>query len=253
MLVGYMRVSSADDRQTVDLQRDALVAAGVDPRNLHTDKASGARDDRPGRAQHQSDRRMTGQGEATAKAIALRWIEAAVAGDTATVRSLLSPDCAVFVAGDMPFCGWMDVDAFFAQTAILSLATPITIEIGAMLAEDDRVWFEAQSYADLVGGAQYRNHYVFLLRVRDGVIVEYKEFADTLHIFRSIDDPRTRGPAITRQSFVGDVQKTLVGPAVSGDARPPDSSGARGPVAGQPRVDPRNSGLRSRRSLDSGT
>ena len=48
MLVGYMRVSSADDRQTVDLQRDALVAAGVDPRNLHTDKASGARDDRPG-------------------------------------------------------------------------------------------------------------------------------------------------------------------------------------------------------------
>src|SRR3546814_13288457 len=44
MLVGYMRVSSADDRQTVDLQRDALVAAGVDPRNLHTDKASGARD-----------------------------------------------------------------------------------------------------------------------------------------------------------------------------------------------------------------
>ena len=48
MLGGYMRVSSADDRQTVDLQRDALVAAGVDPRNLHTDKASGARDDRPG-------------------------------------------------------------------------------------------------------------------------------------------------------------------------------------------------------------
>jgi DNA invertase Pin-like site-specific DNA recombinase len=48
MLVGYMRVSSADDRQTVDLQRDALVAAGVDHRHLHADKASGARDDRPG-------------------------------------------------------------------------------------------------------------------------------------------------------------------------------------------------------------
>lgn len=30
MLVGYMRVSSAHDRQTVDLQRDALVAAGVE-------------------------------------------------------------------------------------------------------------------------------------------------------------------------------------------------------------------------------
>ena len=48
MLVGYMRVSSADDRQSVDLQRDALAAAGVDARHLHQDKASGARDDRPG-------------------------------------------------------------------------------------------------------------------------------------------------------------------------------------------------------------
>lgn len=48
MLVGYMRVSSVDDRQSVDLQRDALVAAGVDDRHLHSDKASGARDDRPG-------------------------------------------------------------------------------------------------------------------------------------------------------------------------------------------------------------
>lgn len=29
MLLAYMRVSSADDRQSVDLHRDALVAAGV--------------------------------------------------------------------------------------------------------------------------------------------------------------------------------------------------------------------------------
>ena len=48
MLVGYMRVSSTDDRQSVSLQRDALVASGVDERHLHQDKASGARDDRPG-------------------------------------------------------------------------------------------------------------------------------------------------------------------------------------------------------------
>ncbi|MFK4824526.1 recombinase family protein [Paenochrobactrum sp. BZR 588] len=48
MLVGYMRVSSTDDRQSVDLQRDALIAVGVDERHLHHDKASGAKDDRPG-------------------------------------------------------------------------------------------------------------------------------------------------------------------------------------------------------------
>jgi DNA invertase Pin-like site-specific DNA recombinase len=48
MLVGYMRVSSGNDRQTTDLQRDALLTAGVDPRHLFEDKASGARDNRPG-------------------------------------------------------------------------------------------------------------------------------------------------------------------------------------------------------------
>jgi len=48
MLVGYMRVSSDTDRQTTDLQRDALLAAGVDSRHLFEDHASGTRDDRPG-------------------------------------------------------------------------------------------------------------------------------------------------------------------------------------------------------------
>lgn len=48
MLVGYMRVSSDNDRQTTDLQRDALISAGVDSRHLFEDKASGARDKRPG-------------------------------------------------------------------------------------------------------------------------------------------------------------------------------------------------------------
>ncbi len=48
MLVGYMRVSSDNDRQSTALQRDALLAAGVDARHLFEDRASGATDDRPG-------------------------------------------------------------------------------------------------------------------------------------------------------------------------------------------------------------
>jgi DNA invertase Pin-like site-specific DNA recombinase len=50
MLIGYMRVSSESDRQTTALQRDALLAAGVDGRHLFEDHASGATDDRPGLA-----------------------------------------------------------------------------------------------------------------------------------------------------------------------------------------------------------
>jgi DNA invertase Pin-like site-specific DNA recombinase len=51
MLVGYMRISSDNDRQSTDLQRDALLAAGVDPRHLFEDHASGAKDDRVGLTQ----------------------------------------------------------------------------------------------------------------------------------------------------------------------------------------------------------
>ena len=47
MLVGYMRVSKADGSQSTDLQRDALLVAGVEPGNLYKDQASGMKDDRP--------------------------------------------------------------------------------------------------------------------------------------------------------------------------------------------------------------
>jgi DNA invertase Pin-like site-specific DNA recombinase len=48
MLIGYARVSKADGSQSLDLQRDALAAAGVAPERVYEDRASGARDDRPG-------------------------------------------------------------------------------------------------------------------------------------------------------------------------------------------------------------
>jgi DNA invertase Pin-like site-specific DNA recombinase len=50
VLVGYVRVSKADGSQTTDLQRDALLAAGVDATRFYDDHASGRRDDRPGLA-----------------------------------------------------------------------------------------------------------------------------------------------------------------------------------------------------------
>jgi hypothetical protein len=45
MLIGYTRVSTDGDRQVLDLQRDALLAAGVDERHLFEDRASGSRDE----------------------------------------------------------------------------------------------------------------------------------------------------------------------------------------------------------------
>jgi DNA invertase Pin-like site-specific DNA recombinase len=48
MLIGYMGVSTDTDRQSTDLQKDALLKAGVDERHLFVDCASGAKDERAG-------------------------------------------------------------------------------------------------------------------------------------------------------------------------------------------------------------
>jgi ketosteroid isomerase-like protein len=54
----------------------------------------------------------------------------------------------------------------------------------SVLAEGDRVMFEAEG--DLrspINDRSYRNLYCIVLRVRDGKIVLYKEYQDTLHIY----------------------------------------------------------------------
>ncbi|GHT94899.1 TniR protein [Alphaproteobacteria bacterium] len=48
MLIGYMRVSKSDGSQNLDLQRDALLAAGVHEDRIYQDEASGKKEDRPG-------------------------------------------------------------------------------------------------------------------------------------------------------------------------------------------------------------
>jgi DNA invertase Pin-like site-specific DNA recombinase len=50
MLLGHARVSKADGSQALTPQKDALLAAGVEPGHLYEDRASGKRDDRPGLA-----------------------------------------------------------------------------------------------------------------------------------------------------------------------------------------------------------
>ena len=46
MLIGYARVST--NEQNLDLQRDALLKAGVSPKHLYTDKITGTKQERPG-------------------------------------------------------------------------------------------------------------------------------------------------------------------------------------------------------------
>lgn len=48
MILGYARISKADGKQTMNLQRDALTAAGVESNHIYEDEMSGRHDMRPG-------------------------------------------------------------------------------------------------------------------------------------------------------------------------------------------------------------
>lgn len=48
MLIGYMRVSKSDGSQLCDLQRDALIQAGVAETRIYHDYTSGKKESRPG-------------------------------------------------------------------------------------------------------------------------------------------------------------------------------------------------------------
>jgi DNA invertase Pin-like site-specific DNA recombinase len=61
MLLGYIRISKSDGSQSLDLQRDVLLATGVAPDCIYEDLASGCHDTRPGleaclKALHPQDR-----------------------------------------------------------------------------------------------------------------------------------------------------------------------------------------------------
>lgn len=45
MKIGYMRISKADGSQTLNLQKDALLAAGVEEERIYSDMQSGSRHD----------------------------------------------------------------------------------------------------------------------------------------------------------------------------------------------------------------
>ncbi|MCC8934897.1 recombinase family protein [Rhizobium sp. 'Codium 1'] len=47
-MIGYARVSKSDGSQTLDLQKDDLLNAGVEAGRIYDDFATGKRDDRPG-------------------------------------------------------------------------------------------------------------------------------------------------------------------------------------------------------------
>ena len=67
----------------------------------------------------------------------------------------------------------------FAQNILSAFPTGITFNIKGMTAEDERVAVEINGEAMHASGETYNNQYHFLLIIKDGKILELKEYMDT--------------------------------------------------------------------------
>lgn len=109
------------------------------------------------------------------KALVRRYMQAVVDGDGDTIEALQHPEVKWWVLG----FGDMDRASFVASVRGGLLAAELrVVEITGLTAEGDRVAVEAwaeMNFPDRV----YRNQYHNLLVIRDGLIVEGREYMDT--------------------------------------------------------------------------
>ncbi|MCA9510811.1 MAG: nuclear transport factor 2 family protein [Myxococcales bacterium] len=63
---------------------------------------------------------------------------------------------------------------------------PFEIDVERLVAEDDWVCAQVELRAAARDGTPYRNQYHFAMRVRDGRLVEVREYVDTLYVSRTL-------------------------------------------------------------------
>ena len=90
-------------------------------------------------------------------------------------------DSIIWTAGDNAIGGTRTKEEIieFAQGILAAFPDGITFNITGMTAEDDRVAVEVSGESIHASGQPYNNKYHFLLIIRDGKIIQLKEYMDT--------------------------------------------------------------------------
>ena len=124
-----------------------------------------------------------GQVEEANKALAREMIDALTRNDVEWVQTHYADDVRLWVTGSLPFSGEQGkAGALASMPAVLDLFPKgLQFTINSMVAEGDSVAIEANSSGETFRGDQYEQEYHFLMRARDGKIIEWKEYMDTEH------------------------------------------------------------------------
>jgi ketosteroid isomerase-like protein len=117
------------------------------------------------------------------KQLAREFIEALGRADTEWVLAHYADDMVMWTAGSLAISGTRTKAEIGPLMDGILGAFPegLRFTVKSLTAEEDRVAIEAESHGIHASGKTYRNDYHFLMRIRDGQIVEFKEYLDTLH------------------------------------------------------------------------
>jgi hypothetical protein len=115
------------------------------------------------------------------KELAHEFLAALSRADTEWVNDHYADDMELWTAGSLPFSGTSNKQqALAGMPQILGLFPEgIEFTIHELTAEGERVAIEATSRGTTFRGDVYAQEYHFLLRVRDGKIVAFREYMDT--------------------------------------------------------------------------
>ena len=115
------------------------------------------------------------------KQLARDFMDALSRADTNWVLDHYADDMVMWTAGSLAISGPHTKEEIRPLMDGILGAFPNGLEftVKTLTAEEDRVAIEAESRGEHVSGKPYENQYHFLMRIRDGKIVEFKEYLDT--------------------------------------------------------------------------
>ncbi|MBL6080390.1 nuclear transport factor 2 family protein [Belnapia sp. T18] len=119
------------------------------------------------------------------------------AGDNVFAR-LLAPDVVWTIHGSGPVAGTYRSREEFVERAsrplIIRLATPLVPRVHHIWAVGDTVIIRFEASASTTAGGAYSNQFVWIFRMRDGVVVEAEAFLDLVAYQRAVDTSEPRRP-----------------------------------------------------------
>lgn len=120
---------------------------------------------------------------AQTRQLAYELFEALNAGNVERLDELYADDFELWTAGSMPISGTSNKQQALAGMKMIDSAFPAGIVFGitAMTVEGNRAAIEALSNGVHASGLAYHNQYHFLMVARDGQIVSFREYMDTMH------------------------------------------------------------------------